>query len=312
MSDMNGAGKLQNVRDLDPKTANILYHDMAAQGYEEKWSIQYDETVLDYVEARLLQVLPEKHCFPQALEIGAGTGFFLLNLYNGGWVEKGTAVDISPRSLEVCAKNAEKLGWSLTTEACDAECLPFPDNSFDLVCGHAFLHHMPKPGVCVNEMARVCKPGGTVLIAGEPSVTGHRIAQTAKKLTYYGVRLARWTPARRLLPAKEKGDAAAREMAALESVVDLWEFDPTRLAGMFEGAGLVNERYVVEELASSVVGWGRRTVEGMVPSGTFGKRWAYSGFRSYQRLAKLDAKVLSKILPQRWFYNITIAAEKPL
>ena len=62
---------------LDPKTANILYHDKAADGYDEKWSIQFDEHTLRYVEERMAKVVPDKRVFGRALELGSGTGFFL-------------------------------------------------------------------------------------------------------------------------------------------------------------------------------------------------------------------------------------------
>jgi SAM-dependent methyltransferase len=50
----------------------------------------------------------------------------------------------------------------------DAEHLPFPDGSFDLVMAMAMLHHTPSPTKVIREMARVRRPGGTLVIV-EPN-----------------------------------------------------------------------------------------------------------------------------------------------
>ena len=296
---------------LDPKTANILYHDRAAADYDDKWSIDFDDRTLAYVEERLGGVMPEKVVFERALEIGAGTGFFLLNLYRGGWVKEGAATDISSGILEVCARNAESLGWEIETEAADAEALPFPDDSFDLVCGHAFLHHIPDPALCLREMVRVCRPGGTILIAGEPTKGGHALAEVVKRTTGRGLRVLRRVPVLGAGWRRPRKTAEEAELSALESVVDLWEFEPERVAGMAEGAGLANVRYVTEELLASVFGWTCRVIEGNAPEGLLGERWAWFAYTNYLRLSDLDARVMRRIVPARWFYNVVLAGEKP-
>lgn len=296
--------------DLDPKVANILYHDKAAGDYDEKWSIQYDERTLAYAQDRVRQVIPEKCTFERALEVGSGTGFFLLHLKQGGWIQEGAATDISPGILDVCARNAKEMGWEIETEVADAETLPFADDSFDLVCGHAFLHHIPDPSQCVREMARVTRPGGTVLLAGEPTQLGHRIAEVSKKLTGTAIKAFRATPLGASWRKPPKTDAE-KEVDKLESVVDIWEFDPERVAGMFEGAGLVDVRYETEELLSSMFGWMCRTLEGNAPAGVLDARWAWFAYHNYMRLAALDAGLLKTIVPDRYYYNIVIAGEKP-
>jgi len=46
----------------------------------------------------------------------------------------------------------------------DAEQLPFPEGSFDLVSCQCTFHHLPKPQVVLREMVRVAKPAGRLLI----------------------------------------------------------------------------------------------------------------------------------------------------
>ena len=56
-------------RKLDPKTANILYHDAAARSYDDKWSISFDERCLSYVRDRADRMLP-RSSYDRVLEIG--------------------------------------------------------------------------------------------------------------------------------------------------------------------------------------------------------------------------------------------------
>lgn len=299
-----------NPRLLDPRFANVLYHDRAAEDYDEKWSICYDERTLAYAQDRVFKVIPERTVWQRALEVGAGTGFFLLHLHKGGWVIEGSATDISEGILKRCAFNARRIGWQVETQVADAEKLPYEDDEFDLVCGHAFLHHIPDPQLCLAEMVRVCRGGGTVLIAGEPTKGGHAIAGVAKRVTSAVIDLFALTPGGRSWRRQSKS-AEERRTDALESVVDIWEFEPARIAAMAQDAGLVNVRYVTEELLSSVFGWFAKTVEGRAPEGVLGARWAWFAYRNYLRLSWIDDKVLSRVLPVRWFYNIVLAGEKP-
>ena len=81
--------------------------------------------------------------FERSLEIGSGTGYFSLNLLRAGVIGHATCSDISPGMLESLAENARELGFDVRTRPADAERLPFADASFDLVLGHAVLHHIP-------------------------------------------------------------------------------------------------------------------------------------------------------------------------
>src|SRR3954453_5475280 len=130
------------------KDVNERYHDVAALTYDSKWGIDFGDIGQKQVTDKLGKALgrwPEKP-FGDALEIGAGAGYFSLNLLQAGAIERATATDISPGMLAKLEGNPARLAPEVPTAAAEAETLPFADESFDLVFGHAVLHRIPDLG----------------------------------------------------------------------------------------------------------------------------------------------------------------------
>src|SRR6201999_2531077 len=75
----------------DRKLANVLYHDWEAANYDDKWSISYDERCITYAADRFRHGAGDARWpYGRALELGCGTGFFLLNLMQAGLGEHGS------------------------------------------------------------------------------------------------------------------------------------------------------------------------------------------------------------------------------
>ena len=164
------------------RDANVRYHDLAAEHYDSKWGINYGAVGQAQVTGKLRKALGhEPSRYGRALEIGAGTGYFSLNLLRAGVIGEAVATDISPGMLSKLERSAAELGVAVETAACEAEELPFEDDSFDLVFGHAVLHHLPDLGAAFHEFRRVLRPGGVVAFCGEPSHYGDRIAAWPKR-----------------------------------------------------------------------------------------------------------------------------------
>ena len=72
----------------DSKLAQVLYHDWEAENYDDKWSISYDQRCIDYARDCFDGAVPDDEIYrlpyDRALELGCGTGFFLLNLIQSG------------------------------------------------------------------------------------------------------------------------------------------------------------------------------------------------------------------------------------
>ena len=301
----------EKKRKLDPKTANILYHDAAARSYDDKWSISFDERCVSYVRERADRMLP-RPTYERVLEIGSGTGFFLLNLWQAGYAKEPWATDISPGMLEACGENARRLGCDIKLRTADAEGLPFEDGTFDLVVGHAFLHHLPDWEQALRDVHRVLAPGGAMFFAGEPTKLGDRIAGVAKRATAEAAKLAaRVRPDLIKPPPPPPRTEDERILRELEFAVDLHTFDPGDVERRAREIGFENIRTETEELLSSLVGWTVRTMESRVRPALLGERWGMFAYRTYLRLYDLDQRYLYRALPKRLFYNLMLYAEKP-
>jgi SAM-dependent methyltransferase len=295
----------------DPKLANVLYHDWESATYDEKWSISFDERCTTFAVDRFRTVVPGSETYDHALELGCGTGFFLLNLMQGGIARRGTVTDLSPGMVEVATRNAANLGLDVEGRVADAETIPVPDASVDLVVGHAVLHHIPDLDQAFREILRVLKPGGRFVFAGEPTRLGDLYARKLGQATWWAT--TRFAPAAWLRPQAELDESS--RAAALESVVDQHVFDPARLERFAHAAGAVDVRVVTEELAAAVFGWPVRTFEAAVLPEKLGMGWAMFAYRTWQRLSWLDARVLSRVVPRSLFYNALVTGvrqEDPL
>jgi ubiquinone/menaquinone biosynthesis C-methylase UbiE len=295
------------------RRANVEYHDWEAASYDAKWSISYDERCVAYARDRFVHVAGRAGWpYGDALEIGCGTGFFLLNLAQAGVLERGYLTDISPGMVAAAERNAHALGLSVGGRVAGAEQLPYHDGSFDLVVGHAVLHHIPDVELALREVLRVLRPGGRLVFAGEPTRRGDLVARRLSRLTWHAAtRLSRLPPLRERWARPRAELAAASEAAALEYVVDLHTFDPGELARTALRAGAVDVRTVTEELTASWFSWPVRTFQYAVNPDRLGLRWAQFAYRSWQRLSALDEHVLGRVVPAELFYNVCVTGKKP-
>lgn len=297
----SGTMSAEEIRDV-----NTRYHDVAAGHYDAKWGIDFGDLGSEQVLGKVRKALGE-HApayFPRALEIGAGTGYFTLNLLRAGVIGEATCSDISPGMLSALQANAERLGLKVKTKPADAERLPFEDASFDLVFGHAVLHHIPNLDRAFAEFARILAPGGTAMFAGEPSRYGDRLARVPKRAA--GALSPVWRRAIGARPAPPAEGGAPE--AALEGCVDVHAFAPAELERAARGADFVDVRVRGEELLANWFGWTNRTLEATADPRDVPWGWRQYAYRGYLALQGVDRRLLEGRLPPAVFYNLMVSA----
>ncbi len=293
------------------RDVNVRYHDAAASDYDTKWGITYGRAGQAQVKRKLRKALGRRaEPYERALEIGAGTGYFTLNLMRAGLVRQGVATDISAGMLAELERSAARLGLRVETACCQAEALPFPDESFDLVFGHAVLHHLPDLPASFREFRRVLRSGGRIAFCGEPSFHGDRLAAVPKRAA-----LAFAPYWRRLLgvgPRVDAYDAAEAVEHGLEHVVDVHAFTPQELEWIAAATGFEAVRVSGEELVAGWFGWANRTLESTAEPRQIPRLWHHYAYRGYMALKALDDCVLEHALPPAIFYNLLVSAGVPL
>jgi ubiquinone/menaquinone biosynthesis C-methylase UbiE len=117
----------------------------------------------------------------EVLDVAAGTGH--LSRAIAPHVRRVVALDLTPEMLAQGRRDAEQEGLTnLVFEQGEAEALPYPSEAFDLVVNRFALHHFEDLCGPIQEMTRVCRPGGQVAIIDMVSADDPTVAATHNHL----------------------------------------------------------------------------------------------------------------------------------
>ena len=299
----------ERIRDV-----NTRYHDVAAARVRRQVGdrLRRDRPAPGRGEAGKALGGAAGEPFGDALEIGAGTGYFSLNLLQLGTDRAGDR-DRHLAGDAASARGERRRARARGRARCvtEAERLPFADESFDLVFGHAVLHHIPDLERAFAEFFRVLRPGGTVAFCGEPSRYGDRIAALPKRAAL-ARRAALAARGRRRRARRGTAGPTADDGHALEAEVDVHAFDPAELRGALRTRRVRASRVRGEELLANIYGWGLRTVESTAEPEEVPMGWRHFAFRSYLALQRVDTPLLEPRLPPELFYNLCSRPEAGL
>lgn len=99
----------------------------------------------------------------ELLDVACGTGYFcILAAQRGAHV---TGVDIAGNLIAQAREKAKEHKVQIRFEEGDAEALPYPNHSFDMVTSMIGAMFAPQPEKVAAELLRVCKPGGIIAMA---------------------------------------------------------------------------------------------------------------------------------------------------
>jgi phosphatidylethanolamine/phosphatidyl-N-methylethanolamine N-methyltransferase len=137
----------------------------AIQRTYRRWAPVYDLAFGRITQGgRLLAARHVNAAGGSVLEVGIGTGLALQ--YYAPSVQV-TGIDVSAEMLAEAQKRAGRLGLRNVAglHRMDARAIDLPDASFDHVAAMHVMSVVPEPERVLAEMVRLCRPGGSVLIA---------------------------------------------------------------------------------------------------------------------------------------------------
>ena len=146
------------------KEISIQEFNKVATRYETNDAGIYRMCRKDYI-ALLNEI--ENETFGNLLDVGCGTGRMIALLNQGHPNKRLVGIDLSPKMIEV-AKSKKLRDVEFIVG--DAESLPFNDNEFDLIINSQSFHHYPNPQKFFNEVSRVLKPRGRLILRDNTSI----------------------------------------------------------------------------------------------------------------------------------------------
>lgn len=117
-----------------------------------------------YLEAGALEFLSRLKIEPGArvLDVACGAGQTAIPMSRAG--AKVTGIDIATNLIERARARAQAENLDARFDEGDAEMLPYPDGSFDIVISLIGAMFAPRPELVAAELKRVCRPGGKIIM----------------------------------------------------------------------------------------------------------------------------------------------------
>jgi SAM-dependent methyltransferase len=167
----------------------VYYRQMYALEDTHWWFVARRNLLVRALEGRL-------SANPRILDVGCGTGGTMDRLRTLGEV---WGLDMEPLALELCRER----GHTNLTQA-SATAMPYPDNHFDAIVALDVLEHIEDHMAAASEIARVLKPGGTLVV----TVPAYRSLWSRHDVALHHVRRYRAPEMQKLL--KEAGLAVEK------------------------------------------------------------------------------------------------------
>lgn len=193
------------------ESSNRAFYDVDSQSYDEQRWASKGGAFTDRAQQQILQDLCSDWRDQQVLEVGPGTARFTIPLLKQN--NRMTLADISSEMLATARSKIEAAGLGdrveqyVQTSIYD---LAFDDNSFDHAISLNVFNHLERPGDALQQLARVIRPGSTLLF------------NYANLQSYY------WLAARRI---------NQRKRAIGQDVYSTWE-KPSEMRETIRSAGL--------------------------------------------------------------------------
>jgi len=177
---------IPNNEKIQIKEIQTAYDEIAHQYEKRTW---LDQHLLGVARQRR-QLMSQAH--GKILDVACGTGS---NFPFFPATSEITAIDLSPRMLELAQQKASALNLSVQVKVMDAQNLELLNDTFDTVTSTLSTCTFPDPVQALREMKRVCRPDGLILLLehGHSSMTWLANYQDRNVLKHYQQNAAcRW------------------------------------------------------------------------------------------------------------------------
>ena len=197
--------EVQRQWDSDPAGAHYV---RAAPPHTVDWFLEAERYRYGQYAPWMAETMEfAAHAGQSVLEIGGGMGTDLAQFaLNGACV---TDLDLSAGHLELAKENFRLRGLRGTFVLHDAESLPFPDDTFDLVYSNGVLHHTPNTHDVVGEIRRVLKPGGRAIVMMYAENSIHYWRNIFYSVGLRDGELLQWSPGDIMSRVVERSDNAS-------------------------------------------------------------------------------------------------------
>jgi SAM-dependent methyltransferase len=263
---------LRDRRDTD---ANRLF----AEGTSP--SPRIDDAIRRALERRIHAAGLWPKAGARVLDVCSGRGH-LGELLADRYEARVVFADVSMAQLRELSRRTGRTG-GVSACASDLLHLPYQSNSFDMVVGHSFLHHVNDVPAALAELARVARPGGTIALLHEPNVNANFWESFPLSLL--------------------------KDTSPVSGFTDLWMFTPGDLERLLAGAGLADVAVRGTGVASALlVNWYLILLARL---GTDGSAPAVAGYDARSRLNALELTSPGA----RWNNrapSLVVAARKPM
>lgn len=149
---------MARVNQQETSRVQGIYDDLAP-----KWDARVGRSEQLLIGKRMRTAVGD-HLKGDVLEIGVGTGATLRQLATNDRITSFTGIDLSLGMLDQAREVATGLPFPVDLRQMDATQLDFPDNAFDTVTVSLTLCTVPDPTGTLQEMARVCRPDGRLVL----------------------------------------------------------------------------------------------------------------------------------------------------
>jgi phosphatidylethanolamine/phosphatidyl-N-methylethanolamine N-methyltransferase len=163
------------------------------KGAYKRWAPVYDQTFGKVAaEGRRHAVQLINRSEGRVLEVGVGTGLSLPEYKPSLTI---TGIDLSPDMLARARERVAEHNLSNVAglHEMDAGALEFPDGHFDTVVAMYLITVVPEPEKVMRELARVCRPGGQVLLVNHFSTDDGVRGWVERRMAPFGDKIG-WRP----------------------------------------------------------------------------------------------------------------------